>query len=129
MNCPKCRSTYTLKDDSLGKTVRCKKCQTMFTVEPPAADEEVVAAVVEPEPGPEPEPVAKVKRKERPARSLPNMSPGLMILAGVAGVLLLISCCGGVSLTGYYIFAGGKHGGSNGLDGKYVVESACLADS
>ncbi len=119
VNCPKCGKQYTLKDESRGKPVRCKSCQTIFPAELSPPEPEVAAEIVE-EPKPAPEPSPKQKRKGKPASKMPKMSPGLTIF----------SCCGGVSLIGYAAFGRGKAGGGGSgasLDGKYVVESAYLA--
>ena len=35
--CPKCKTKYSLPDQLLGKPVKCKSCNTMFKVAPPAA--------------------------------------------------------------------------------------------
>jgi uncharacterized protein (TIGR03067 family)/predicted Zn finger-like uncharacterized protein len=133
MNCPKCGKKYTLKDELLGKTVRCKDCLTSFEVNPPQAEPEVMAEVVEP-PQP-PEPAAKVKRKEKSRPSSMKLSPGLMITGGIGVVLLLFTCCGGVSIGGYYIFGRTKHATADGsalsssggdLDGTYKVVDASV---
>ena len=51
--CPGCSATFTVTDEKAGKTGKCPKCQTQFTIPAPAVDELIIPPphpVVEPPP-------------------------------------------------------------------------------
>src|SRR5262245_31743436 len=114
-HCPSCRARFALADELAGKTVRCQRCQTTFSVPQPEALPEAVP-VVEPaeeaelvEPAVEPRqtvtaaalpaapprrvPVGEpAPRGPRPVGPPPGGGNGWMIglIAGGAGLVLLV---------------------------------------
>jgi predicted Zn finger-like uncharacterized protein len=100
-SCPKCRAAYTVPDEQLGRKVRCKQCQEVFTVAALAVPIETPPAPAPSEP-PVVEAVAPVHRP--PPRRLPrrrrqeaeSSGAGALALAIVVivGSLLVIAGAG-----------------------------------
>jgi predicted Zn finger-like uncharacterized protein len=62
--CPNCGTSLRIPDTALGKRVKCSKCETAFTAEPPA--EAPDAAVQAEAPAPKPPRPAEPEPEERP---------------------------------------------------------------
>jgi len=94
--CRSCQTNYQFPDELLGRSVRCKNCQAVFTAEPADA---VQAA---------PRPAAPL-----PAGSLPapapraggggNALPIILAVLGISG-LAMVLLCAGLAAFGFYRF-------------------------
>jgi hypothetical protein len=100
MNCPQCDEPYNLADRQLGKKVRCKTCEYVFTVEEPKSKAGIKAGG----PGPRLSATAKPRRgrddeddfddrEERPRRKAKQKSSAgkwvlltLLLLLGLGGI-------------------------------------------
>lgn len=106
--CPNCGAAYALRDEMIGKKVRCKKCEQAFVAEarpgpssdgvraqPPPAESIPVVPVVD-------EPPLDVLLADRPApeRKASSATPVLLVVGGVLAGLFLL--CGGSAVLVYW---------------------------
>ncbi len=99
LTCPECDADVRVRDESEGKKVRCKGCDTSFVARFPSED-------IDDEDEPEPAPKAKSKKKgggkKRPA---PKKGNGLLIGLAVGGALVFLLVAG---VVGYFVLRPGK---------------------
>lgn len=104
-NCPHCEQEYKLRDELLGKTVRCKSCGETFAVRPSSQSDEDDEdfEVVEDDDMPPARP--KRTRQRSSAKGKGSGSSGVVlkwILVGVAGFVgLVVLACGGLAFLGH----------------------------
>src|SRR5438874_8800858 len=55
--CPQCQAAYAIPEEQIGKRVKCKKCETVFTAGAQKVDDDLPAAKILP---------AKEPRREEP---------------------------------------------------------------
>jgi predicted Zn finger-like uncharacterized protein len=96
--CPKCQTGYLLEDAQAGKTVRCRKCQAAFTVEPPPAPRR--AEPLRGRPGrryhDEPDEAPPRRARGEAAPALGGALP--WVIGGGAVALLILLLLGGAAL-------------------------------
>lgn len=86
VQCDSCFATYKVKEQMLGKRVRCKSCGEYFTISDSAEDEELPAAAM---PGKRKRPTRA--RKSNGRRSKEKKTPTLVYLVIGGGGLLAVS--------------------------------------
>ncbi len=104
ITCARCHASYTVDDDLLGKSVRCRECDLPVLVEAPANVVEVAPAdAIQPEPGkPSPPPAEPAPPHPRPAAAAPdvrrrsNRPLVLALVGGCLGLFLLLAVGGGL---------------------------------
>ena len=97
--CRACQTNYQFPDELLGRSVRCKNCQAVFTAEPADAAQAVQAAP------PRPTPLAGGRMPDPAMRPAPARSvlPVVLTVVGVGGLMLVLLCAGLVGF-GFYRF-------------------------
>jgi DNA-directed RNA polymerase subunit M/transcription elongation factor TFIIS len=68
ITCPECDKQIKLPAEAVGKKIRCKNCEHVFVVKPPAAREAISEAKTKP-------PAAPAKKGAKPAKPAPAAKP------------------------------------------------------
>jgi predicted Zn finger-like uncharacterized protein len=108
VECPSCATRLKVADQHAGRRVKCPKCGTVMSV-PALGGGPRPAAAATPRPArparqPAPPPVEELPEEPEPSGPAPKKSrKGLWIGLGIGCSALLLLCCGGTALVGFFM--------------------------
>jgi dienelactone hydrolase len=106
VSCSGCGQEYRVKDELIGKKIRCKECGTLIAVPSETADDdfadEATEEIADPLPTPSRKKAAPKPVKKKRASSSGGMSTGMKVVLALlaGGAVLGLVCCGGVFWVG-----------------------------